>query len=156
MEVKPQKGGLTRGARLSIFLNVVVICALATLLAFAVIWLVGRLSWKHDLRVDLTRDARFTVDPFAEKVVRGLKEPVRATFVYGIDDEIRGRALDLARRPREDILTNYYRPHPVVLVRLSRIEVGVLRDLLNMSRRLTLPKTRRRQPRATKPQLFPF
>jgi hypothetical protein len=53
-------------------------------------------------------------------------------------------------------LTNYYRPHPVVLVRLSRIEVGVLRDLLNMSRRLTLPKTRRRQPRATKPQLFPF
>ena len=42
-------------------------------------------------------------------------------------------------------LTNYYRPHPVVLVRLSRIEVGVLRDLLNMSRRLTLPKTRRRQ-----------
>jgi len=53
-------------------------------------------------------------------------------------------------------LTNYYRPHPVVLVRLSRIEVGVLRDLLNMSRRLTLPKTRRRQPRAAKTRLSPL
>jgi len=53
-------------------------------------------------------------------------------------------------------LTNYYRPHPVVLVRLSRIEVGVLRDLLNMSRRLTLPKTRRRQPRADKTRLSPL
>ena len=53
-------------------------------------------------------------------------------------------------------LTDYYRPHPVVLVRLSRIEVGVLRDLLNMSRRLTLPKTRRRQPRAAKTRLSPL
>ena len=53
-------------------------------------------------------------------------------------------------------LTNYYRPHPVVLVRLSRIEVGVLRDLLNMSRRLTLPKTRRRESRAAKTRLSPL
>jgi ABC-type uncharacterized transport system len=135
VEVKPQKGGLTRGARLSIFLNVVVICALATLLAFAVIWLVGRLSWKHDLRVDLTRDARFTVDPFAEKVVRGLKEPVRATFVYGIDDEIRGRALDLAKRPREDILTTYYRP--VLLKAAARVQV-ILGEWAKLSENFTV------------------
>ena len=40
-------------------------------------------------------------------------------------------------------LTDYYRRYPLVLVRLSRIDRGALRDLLNGSRRLTLPKTRR-------------
>ena len=38
-------------------------------------------------------------------------------------------------------LTDYYRPHPVVLVRLSRIDRRALRDLLSGSRRLTLAKT---------------
>jgi hypothetical protein len=40
-------------------------------------------------------------------------------------------------------LTDYYRRYPLVLVRLSRIDRGALRDLLNGSRRLTLPKIRR-------------
>jgi hypothetical protein len=39
-------------------------------------------------------------------------------------------------------LTDYYRRYPLVLVRLSRIDRDALRDLLNGSRRLTLPKTR--------------
>ena len=39
-------------------------------------------------------------------------------------------------------LTDHYRRYPIVLVRLSRIDRGALRDLLNGSRRLTLPKTR--------------
>ena len=40
-------------------------------------------------------------------------------------------------------LTEYYRRHPVVLVRLSRIDRGALRDLLTVSWRLTEAKMRR-------------
>jgi hypothetical protein len=46
--------------------------------------------------------------------------------------------------PETYYLTDYYRSHPVVLVRLSRIGREALRDLLSVSRRLTLPKARRR------------
>jgi hypothetical protein len=42
-------------------------------------------------------------------------------------------------------LTDYYRTHPVVLVRLSRIDRVALRDLLSVSWRLTLPKARKRR-----------
>jgi hypothetical protein len=45
-------------------------------------------------------------------------------------------------------VTDYYRSLPVVLVRLSRIDRDALRDLLSMSRRLTLPKTRMRRRRS--------
>jgi hypothetical protein len=38
-------------------------------------------------------------------------------------------------------LTDYYRSYPVVLVRLSRIDRDALRDLLSVSRRLTLAKS---------------
>ena len=41
-------------------------------------------------------------------------------------------------------LTDYYRGHPVVLVRLSRIDRDALRDLLSVSWRLTVAKARRR------------
>lgn len=49
----------------------------------------------------------------------------------------------LADAPDTYYVTDYYRPHPVVLVRLSRIDRDALRDLLSMSRRLTLPKAAR-------------
>jgi hypothetical protein len=53
--------------------------------------------------------------------------------------------------PETYYLTDYYRRHPVVLVRLSRIDRGALRDLLSVSWRLTLPKLRKRVvPRAQK------
>lgn len=39
-------------------------------------------------------------------------------------------------------VTDYYRRHPVVLVRLSRIDRDALRDVLSGSWRLTLPKAR--------------
>ena len=58
--------------------------------------------------------------------------------------------------PATYYLTDYYRPHPVVLVRLSMIEAGALRELLDISRRLTLPKTRRRHLRAAKGGLSPL
>lgn len=40
-------------------------------------------------------------------------------------------------------VTDYYRPYPIVLVRLSRIDRDALRDLLTVSRRLALAKVRR-------------
>ena len=40
-------------------------------------------------------------------------------------------------------LTPYYEPHPVVLVRLARIDREALRDLLATARRSTLRKTAR-------------
>ena len=45
-------------------------------------------------------------------------------------------------------VTDYYRPYPLVLVRLSRIDREALRDLLSVSRRLTLEKARRPTNRA--------
>ena len=48
----------------------------------------------------------------------------------------------LEEAPGTYYLTDYYRRHPVVLVRLSRIDDDALRDLLSMSRRQTLSKNR--------------
>ena len=42
--------------------------------------------------------------------------------------------------PETYYLTDYYRSHPVVLVRLSTIDRDALRDVLSVSRRLTLAK----------------
>jgi len=41
-------------------------------------------------------------------------------------------------------VTDYYRPYPIVLVRLSRVDRDALRDLLSVSRRLALEKVRKR------------
>ena len=54
------------------------------------------------------------------------------------------RELWLEDAPEVYYLTDYYRRHPVVLVRLNRITPTVLRELLVSSHRLTLPKTGRR------------
>jgi hypothetical protein len=47
--------------------------------------------------------------------------------------------------PESYYVTDYYRPYPLVLVRLSRISADALRDLLSASRRMALAKSRRRQ-----------
>ena len=54
------------------------------------------------------------------------------------------RALLIEDAPETYYLTDYYRKHPVVLVRLSRIDRDALHDLLSASWRLTLPKARTR------------
>jgi len=46
--------------------------------------------------------------------------------------------------PETYYVTDYYRPYPLVLVRLSRIDADALRDLLAGSRRLAAAKTRTR------------
>ena len=62
------------------------------------------------------------------------------TLVVRADVEERQYLLDEA--PDIYYLTDYYRKHPVVLARLSRIDREALHDLLSVSRRLTLPKAR--------------
>ena len=56
------------------------------------------------------------------------------------------RDLLLEDAPETYYTTDYYRKHPVVLVRLSRIDRDALRDVLSMSWRLTVAKARRRPP----------
>lgn len=64
------------------------------------------------------------------------------TLVVRADLEEREYLLEDA--PETYYVTDYYQRHPVVLVRLSRIDREALRDLLSVSRRLTLAKAGRR------------
>jgi hypothetical protein len=48
--------------------------------------------------------------------------------------------------PETYYLTDYYRSYPLVLVRLSRIELDALHDLLSVSWRMTTAKSRRPRP----------
>jgi hypothetical protein len=64
------------------------------------------------------------------------------TLVVRIEFEERAWLLEDA--PDAYYVTDYYRGYPVVLVRLSRVDDGALRDLLAMARGFTLSKTRRR------------
>ena len=63
------------------------------------------------------------------------------TLVVRIDLDDRAWLLDDA--PETYYVTEYYRPYPVVLVRLARIDRAALIDLLAVSRRLALAKARR-------------
>ena len=69
-----------------------------------------------------------------------------ATLVVRCELEEREWLLEDA--PDTYYLTDYYRPYPIVLVRLSRLDRDALRDLLSVSRRLTLEKARKRVRRA--------
>jgi hypothetical protein len=65
-----------------------------------------------------------------------------ATLVVRASFEERAWLLEDA--PGTYYVTDYYRSHPVVLVRLSCIDRDALRDLLTSSWRLTLEKARKR------------
>ena len=62
------------------------------------------------------------------------------TLVVRVDLEDRDAMI--ADAPETYYLTDHYRPHPVILVRLSAIDRDALRDVLSMTWRLTLPKGR--------------
>ena len=64
------------------------------------------------------------------------------TLVVRMDVDERDLLLEDA--PDTYYVTDYYQPYPVVLVRLSRVDEDALRDLLAVSYRLTLSKTRLR------------
>ena len=53
--------------------------------------------------------------------------------------------------PEVYYVTDYYRKHPVVLARLARLDRAALRELLGISRRLALTKTRVRSSRRARP-----
>ncbi len=78
------------------------------------------------------------------------------TLVVRAAIEDRGWLLEDA--PDTFYVTDYYRPHPVVLVRLSHIDRDALRDVLSTSRQLTLAKTRPRGRKShgspTSPRMF--
>ncbi len=63
-----------------------------------------------------------------------------ASLVVRMDPDERQLLLDEA--PETYYVTEYYERHPVVLVRLPRVDEAALRDLLATSRRLTLARTR--------------
>jgi len=64
------------------------------------------------------------------------------TLIVRMDFDERQLLLDEA--PDVYYVTDYYEPHPVVLVRLSRVRQDALRDLLTVSWRLALPKSKLR------------
>ena len=68
-------------------------------------------------------------------------EPETLIVRIALDD----RDMLLEDAPDTYYVTDYYRPHPVVLVRLSQIDRDALHDLLAMSWRLTMPKARMRR-----------
>ena len=68
-------------------------------------------------------------------------EPETLVVRIAFDD----RAGLLEDAPDTYYVTDYYERHPVVLARLSRLDEDALRDLLSMSRRLTLAKARPRR-----------
>jgi len=63
------------------------------------------------------------------------------SLVVRVDMEERGWLLEDA--PDTYYVTDYYEKHPVVLVRLSRIDRDALREVLSISRRLALAKVRK-------------
>jgi hypothetical protein len=65
-------------------------------------------------------------------------EPDTLIVRCGIEE----RDLLLEDAPTAYYVTEYYRPHPVVLVRLSRIDSDALHDLLSVSWRLAAAKAR--------------
>ena len=67
-------------------------------------------------------------------------EPATLVVRYRFDE----RECLLEDAPDTYYLTDYYRPYPLVLARLARLEPDALRDLLSVSWRLTAAKTRRR------------
>ena len=76
------------------------------------------------------------------------------TLVVRMDFEDRDWLLEDA--PETYYVTDYYLSYPVVLVRLSRVDRDALRDLLAVSRRLALAKTRKRRRILTRPATRPL
>ena len=84
---------------------------------------------KYDGSPVLKRDGSF----MAGLALHPSAEP--GTLVVRVDLEERDAMIEDA--PETYYVTDYYRPHPVVLVRLSGIDRDALRDVLSMSWRLT-------------------
>ncbi len=60
--------------------------------------------------------------------------------------ELDDRELFIEEAPETYYVTEYYERHPVVLVRLGEVDEHALRDLLAVSRKMALKKSRRPSP----------
>lgn len=70
--------------------------------------------------------------------MHGSAEPDTLVVRAGLEE----RELLIEDAPETYYLTDYYRPYPLVLVRLSRVDRAALSDLLSVSWRLTAAKAR--------------
>ena len=59
--------------------------------------------------------------------------------------EIEDREDTINDAPETYYVTDYYRPYPVILVRLSQVDREALHDLLSVSWRMTRAKARRKK-----------
>ena len=66
-------------------------------------------------------------------------EPATLVVRFGIEE----REWLLEDAPETYYLTDYYRPYPLILARLSRIDRDALRDLLSVSWRMAVAKAGR-------------
>lgn len=78
-------------------------------------------------------------------------EPGSLVVRVGLEE----RAWLLDEAPETYYVTDYYRPYPIVLVRLARVDRDALRDLLTVSHRLALAKSRRRNSLSRRSQVKP-
>jgi hypothetical protein len=69
-------------------------------------------------------------------------EPATLVVRYDIDE----RAWLIEDAPDTYYLTDFYRPYPLILARLPRLSRDALADLLSVSWRMTLAKSRRPAP----------
>ena len=88
---------------------------------------------RYDGAPGLVRDGRFLAAIAAHRSA----EP--DTLVVRVRPDARQYLLDEA--PRTYYLTDHYRPHPVVLVRLRHLSPDALRDVLHTAWRLAAPRT---------------
>ncbi|MAG56237.1 MAG: hypothetical protein CMJ83_08105 [Planctomycetes bacterium] len=110
MGVKRDDAGLTRTYRLGVGVNVLLICSLAAVLAIGLVIVVRKLSYRYDLRFDVTADKRYELDPLAKQLLRDVESPLEIVFTWGYDTDILERVKDHQGHPRGDLLRNYYLP----------------------------------------------
>ena len=110
MGMKSSQAGLSSGYRFGVAVNVVVICVLGTAVAIGIVAAVRQLSYQTDLRFDTTHDRRYSLDPLSKNLLRDLEAPLRVTFFWGFDEDLRKRVLDAQGRPRGELLSRYYAP----------------------------------------------
>lgn len=108
MGMKP--GGMTKAWRTGVFANVVLICALGVFVAIGSVTLVRKLSWRHDLRFDMTAERTYSMSDGDRSMLRALEAPVSVVFAWGFDRDILQRVLDAQGAPRADLLAQHYRP----------------------------------------------
>jgi hypothetical protein len=78
-------------------------------------------------------------------------EPNTLVVRYGVDE----REWLLEEAADVYYLTDYYRSYPLILVRLARVDREALRDLLTVSRQLTLAKCKPRRRVSTRDRAIP-